>query len=378
MAEWSYLLADLRTNAILYEPALTAVTMNKPLNESGALTASWFLGSRRLPASLNPYELTRPGRTAIYALRDGTPFWGGIVWTTRYDSRDEKLTLGAADWWSYYHHRKLLPVLAAPEHADPNDIYTVAKKSLIWIDREQNQLARDLLAYAHAHTGGDIGVTSTTGNSGTARTLKVYGFELTDIGDSLRRLAELDGGPDIAFDVGAVDSTGAPRRLMRIGTPSLGQPGAPWIFEYGANMLAYTWPSDATRMSTRTFAVGTGQERTARIGRAEDATAADDGWPLLESDQQYSTVNLPDDLISHATADLAANRRPVVLPELVVRGTATPTLGTYSPGDTCRLSITDRLFPNGREETVRVVNIAVSPSDGVEQVTVTVAPVLDD
>lgn len=380
-AEWSYLLADLRTNRITAEIPLTGAKPTKRLGAAGSMSGTWTLSSRW--SGDDPYGLTRPARTALYALRDGRPMWGGVLWTSSYDSTNGQIQLGAADWWSYFDHRKVLPLLGATP-----TVTDVAQVETTYTATDQNDIARALVALAATHTGGDIGITVDTTTSGVLRDRTYYGYDLPDVGQVLQQLSEVDGGPDIMFDTATdLDTDGRPVRLMRLGTPLLGQMGSPWVFETGANILAYQWPSDGTRMTTRAFAKGEGSERGSLIAVAEDTTRYDDGWALLETDTSYHTVAETDTLQGHADADRYAARLPVVLPTITVAGNGLnnrgqkvgPAIGEYGPGDDARVIISDPFFSAGLDTTMRIVAITLDPGDdGVETATLTMAPMLDD
>lgn len=366
--DWTYLVTDLRSGTISGELPLVNDTWTKMLNGAGT-------GQATLPLSNlvkgDPYTLTTPGRTAVYALRDGNPWWGGIVWTRRYSSRTGVVELGASDWWSYYDHRKVLPALVGGED--------YAGLAVSYNQVEQNQIARNLVTLAHSHTGGDIGVQLDTTASGVLRDRNYYGYELSNVGEVLRQLTAIDGGPDIMFDVGAnVDSSGRPIKLMRIGTPQLGTSGAPHVFETGGNITDYDWPSDATRMATRSWALGEGIEAGQLMAMAEDSTRYTDGWPLLEQEMGYTTVSQMDTLQGHADADQHAARLPVVLPSLTVAGTRHPPFGTYGPGDDVRMVLQDDFIRSGVDTRVRIVQLSVSPGAGFEEIRVTVSPLTED
>lgn len=380
-ASWTYLLADLRTNIITAEIPLAGARPSLKLGAASTMSGTWTLSTRW--SGGDPYGLTRPGRTAIYALRDDRPIYGGILWTSRYDSTTQKIELGSSDWWSYFDHRKVLPLLPpAPAVTD------VASLSVSYAQVDQNDIARQLVQLAATHTGGDIGLTYDTTTSGILRDRTYFGYELADIGQAIKQLSEVDGGPDIAFGVGSnLDSDGRPVRTMRIGNPLIGQVGEPWVFESGAAVLQFTWPSDATRMATRSYAHGEGSELGSLIAVAEETYKYDDGWPVLEIDQAYSNVTEADTLQAHADADRYAARLPVVSPTLVVAGDGRdrygnrvyPAIGEYGVGDQARVVLQDLFFSQGIDCQARLIGIDIDPGDdGVETVSLTVAPIADD
>lgn len=370
---WSYLVADLRTGAILDELPLSGVRWSKTLNGTGSFTGTWQLG----PAERrDAYTLTTPAKTAIYALRDGVPMWGGVVWTRRYNSATGTVDLGAGDFGTYFDHRKVVPFLLGAA----GDVTYVAKQQVTFAAVDQNDIARQLIALAQSHAGGDIGIEVDTATSGILRDRTYFGYELQGVRDVIDALCNVIDGPDYLFDV-AAGSTEQPRRVLRLGDPHLGQQGSSHVWEYGGNVSDYIWPSDGSSMTTRTYAVGDGIEQGALIAFSEDFDRYNNGWPLLESEAGYTTVTDAGTLNAHAQADLNAGRLPVALPTLSVRGDMAPFLGDYSVGDDARLVIPlgDPFFAAGLDTSVRLVQLDVVPeSDSGEQVDLTCAPLLED
>lgn len=381
MAAWTYLLADLRTNAITAEIPLTGARISTKLGAAGTMSGTWHIAQNWNGG--DPSGLTTPARTAIYALRDGRPVYGGVVWTRDCDN-GQSVALGSSDWWSYLDHRRVVPLLSS---ANP-PITEVANLDVTFAQVDQNEIARQLVALAQSHAGGDIGIVPDVSNSGIVRDRTWHGYELADVGQALKQLSEVENGPDILFTVAAnLDSAGRPIRQMRIGNPRLGQQGSPFVFESGAGIISYRWPSDGTRMATRAYALGEGSERGAIIAAVEDSAAHDNGWALLEADANYSTVTEATTLQAHAVADQYAARLPVVLPTITVAGNGTnrfgqrvwASTGEYAPGDQARVVIKDRFFSRGLDATFRIVEIAMNPGDdGVETNTLTLSPVSDD
>lgn len=368
---YTYVIADLRTNTILEEVPLIGVRFNKPLNASGKLNATWKLGEKT--AHLDPYDLTMPCRRAIYAFRDDRPMWGGIIWTRAYDSKSQTVAIGAADWWSYFDHRKVLPVFT------PDGTLTqVAGLSVSFSATDQNTIARQLVATAQAHAGGDILVVpADTDTSGQLRDRTYNGWDITELGDALTNLCNVIDGPDIAFDV-LPNTSGAPQRVIQVGTPSLGQQGSAHRWDVGGNVTLYGWPSDGTRMGTRAFATGQGVDLGLPVAVSEDTSKYAGGYPLLELETQYGSAEDAATLNGHAEADQEAGRMPVVLPKLIVRGDLPPTAAEVSRGDDGWLTIPPDLFhKTGWEGPMRIVDMAFAPGADAERVELTMAPLLD-
>lgn len=362
MARWTYLIADLRTNVIAGELPLSGVRMSKVLNGSGQISGNLKMGDPKVQAQA-VYAMTRPAIRAIYGLRDSKPFWGGILWVSEYDSAPRSMALAGADFFSYWDHRKVLEVLAAP----PIAATYVAGLSKVYTQQDQNDIARDLVTLAQSHTAGNIGMTfANTTDSGILLDRSYHGYEQFYVGEALRELASLPTGPDVAFDVTGPDSQGRPIRVMRLGTPRLTQGGAQHRWDLGGNLLSYKWKSGGGVMATRVFFEGDGAERGARIAVSEDTSLYANGWPLLETDEIDTTVTSDSQLQTKADGLQSARRLPAVEVELRVRGDLPPVLGEYAPGDEGRLVIAanrDALFPAGLDVAVRIDSMQVDITD---------------
>lgn len=376
-SQYTYVIADLRTNTILGELPLTGVTYSKKLCDAGNFSATLNL-SRKFKG--DPYDLTSPVMRVLYVMRGDTPAFGGIIWTRKYSSSKRTVQIAGADWWSYYDHRKILPVLSGAQNSDTS---YVAGLQVSYPNTEQNQIARNLISLAQSHTGGNIlvDVVSDTSTSTTFRDRTWYGYKLTDVGSALRELASVLGGQDMAFDVAATDSQSRPRRVLRQGTPYLGQQGSAHVWEVGGNVYNYDWPSDGTKMDSRAFAVTDGTAEGTPIAAAEDTTLYPLSWPLLESDTNYSNISDDATLFAHAQADQQISRLPVVLPVLAVDSDLSPTLDEFNVGDDARFVVPpgNEFHTNGLDTSMRIVQINVSPLDaGGENTSVVMAPLLDD
>jgi hypothetical protein len=368
-AQWTYLVADLMTQKIVGELPLKGVALSKVLNGSGQIKAS-VKADRKLVAAVDLYDLTRPVRRCIYAVRDGTPWWGGIVWASVYDSDTQSIELAGADWWSYFDHRKVLPVLSAGPWAT-NYVAGLAK---IYTQVEQNAIARDLVALAQSHTGGNIGVLPDVTTSGILRDRTYTGFDLVYAGQALRDLAGVINGPDIRFDVGAFDTNGRVPRLMLTGDPFLGQQGQRHVWDLGGNLQSYNWDSGGGVMATRAFAQGEGEDQGTLIAVAEQTDRYVAGWPLLETDDIFDGVTVTATLQEHAATLLDSLSLPLTTLTLQVRGDIPPLMTQYAPGDTGRAVIPagDLFFRQGADLGIRVLSIEASiGDDGTEAVKVT-------
>lgn len=377
MADWTYLLADLMTGAVTAEIEMTGVRISQRLNTAGTMNGTWAV-----PQNFNgdPYTLTTPARTMAVALRDGRPMWAGILWTRRPDAEKQTVDIGCSDFWSYFDSRFVLPPYI------PDGTTTQASSfSTGFAQIEQNTIARQLVAQAQAHTGGNVGIVVDTTDSGILRDRNYAGHELVTVGTALKQLAEVIDGPDLQFSVSPeLDSNGRVVKTLRIGDPKLGVAGSPHVFELGGNVLSYSWPSDGTRMVTRSYATGEGIEAGQLIAVAEMSERYSDGWPTLEAEISYNTISSGDTLQEHADSDLRRSWLPVVVPTITVDGSGKnasgdkvgPSVAEYAPGDEVRIVLKDWFFRDGIDEQMRIVSIDYEP-DGIETATIALNPILD-
>lgn len=379
MADWTYQLADLLTGAVTAEIELTGVRISRRLNAAGTLTGTWTVPQNWAGGS--PYTLTTPARTMVVAFRDRRPMYGGVLWTRRPDPDKQTIELGTSDWWSLFDHRFVLPSFT-PDGTTSQ----VSQLNTTFGQQEQNAIARQLLAQAQAHTGGNYGIVADTTNSGILRDRTYAGHELVDVGTALKQLAEVIDGPDMLFSVSPeLDANGRVVKTLRIGDPKLGQDGSPHVFEIGANARSYSWNSDGTRMVTRQYATGEGVEAGQLIAVAEESSRASDGWPTLEGEASFNTVNLDATLQEHADAELRRSWLPVVTPTVTVDASGLdadgrkvfPSAGEVGVGDEVRFVARDFFFANGIDVVMRVVALDYEP-EGVESMVLTLNPVLDN
>jgi hypothetical protein len=378
---WTFSVADLQTRIVLADLPFDGVSYSTPLNDAGTFGASLMLDDR-IARKHDVRDLTTPGRRCFYAFRDSVPMFGGIIWSSSYDSSSQKVSIGGADWWSYFDARKILPSLAALNPALTTEVATL---STVFDNEDQNAIARGLVSLAQSHTGGDIGVDLDASFSGFFRDRTYYGYDLADVGEALRQLCNVVDGPDMRFIVAADPAapSGVARRLI-IGEPWLGQQGSEHVWEYGRNLTGYTWPRDGASMATRAFAIGEGMEQGLKIGWHEDTGPYTQGWPLLETEVSHTTVREDATLVESAEGDQFAVRNPIVLPTLTLRPGVAPQLGDYSTGDDARLIIQDQYwgdgyFPGlGLDTSVRIIDTQVSYSASAgETVKLVCAPLIE-
>jgi hypothetical protein len=351
VARYTYLAADLRTNAILAELPLNQVDFTTRLDDIGHLRGKINLfdpGANKVSNYLQ--NATQPGRTALYVDRDGVLLWGGIVWTDRYTASTGELELQAMDFFSYFDHRYLTANVAQVSGSAAYDQFAIVQALVNWLQ---------------GVGGGNIGIQVGSNASGVLRTITYNPYEYKLIGDAVRELAALDQGFDVAVDV-AYNPSGVPTKTLTLSYPRRGavQTSSGWMFEHEVsgwystpagiaapditgNVYDYIWPRDASEQGLTVYAVGAGSGASTLQSQYSTPGLIDAGYPLLERVFSYKDAKTQAELNAHATADGKALSNPVALPQLHVRPDLDPTLGTYTVGDDARVRILDFRFNSG-------------------------------
>lgn len=373
---------DLRTGKISRPGVdLTSFTWSNAFDGPGTLDGTFPVSARKADGSKYWPDIlsdTAPAKQFMAvsytdSLGVETFLEGGPIWTTNHNDPAGTFQIGAAGLWSYFDHRKVMPVLAAGDNpALATVAYTTAELSL---------QAKRLVELAASHTGGDLPIVlpsdADLGGVGSAHVRTYPGYELGWTGERLRQLIEVEGGPEIQF---------VPRRraddprfiewVMRIGVPPsmmLTQSGSPWVFDRSVprgGVLELSVATDGSQQSFRSWSSGQGDAETKVIGRAEDLTLVNAGWPLLENEvTSNDNVVLLATLDAAAGEDVARGSRPLRTYTLKVDRDARPNVGQYRPGDLATIRVKNHdTLPDGDIE-VRIVSLS---GDTSAQVSVSV------
>lgn len=360
MATYTYLVHDLRSNALLAElPLRVTGGFSRRVKGYGELRGTVDLSARGV-RDLDLPDLLDGARRALFVDRDGVLVWGGIIWrgTRRHSSHTAELQ--AMEFESYF-ARRVLPSAWTPVQVD------------------QLEIARTLIRNAQAVLGGDIGVQLGTELSGVLRDDDYPALKNVD--EALLQKANLDNGFDFTIDVSYV--AGVPTKRLLLGFPRLGR-GADTsglVFELPGNITEWTDEWDAFSASaTDMWAVGEGEGSSKLMSHATDATLIAAGYPRLDAVSSQTTVSQRATLDARARADLAGAPIPVRTFSCEVRAGGDPPLGAYIPGDEARFVVADDWYrPSAVGEPtfdryLRILGFTVDPT--ADRVSLTLGPPL--
>jgi hypothetical protein len=101
--EYRYFTVDFLSNETLAEIPYRGVSYGRAVKGAGE-----FKG--KIPvipqtASLDLYENTMPGKTALFVVRNNVCVWGGLIWSRQYDVSTRDLSISASEFTSYLYRR---------------------------------------------------------------------------------------------------------------------------------------------------------------------------------------------------------------------------------------------------------------------------------
>jgi hypothetical protein len=346
MTGYSWYCGDLRTGRISTQiPVAPGTSWSNVMDDSGTVSCLAALGDPAVQALSLP-SAAAPARAFLaVAYDDGqneTFLEGGPVWGHAYDDDKQQLTINAGGLLSYFDHRKVMQVLTAGQ--------SPAVVSAAYSGLSLATIAKRLVQLAATHTGGNLPVVlpaDVTVPADAAHQRTYNGYDLAWVGEQLRNLMAVLGGPEISF---------VPRRttadsryiewVMRAGTetdPLLHQAGSDWVWDGSVpkgGVTSISLAVDGTQMGDEAYVKGSGEASTALIGHAVKTTLTDAGYPLLELEVGgHESVTTLATLNDYATAELASSARTVLSFTVKVARDQAPTVSQYQVGDYVQLIV---------------------------------------
>lgn len=353
MPAYRYLLCDLLTDAPVATLPLKGVSFERRISRTGLLSATMDASTRETVATA---KLLRDycGRSALWVLRDGVPWWGGIPWTapaTQDERGAPKITLSAGTFDSYAHKRLL-------------------REDKTYAQVDDGIIVPDLWRWIQSDPSGDIGVIAEDQPTGVLRDRTYLASEQSFIGKLIEDLGDVIDGPEHTIDV-FLDESGVRTKRLRVGS-RLGGSVPQIVFSRSAreagSVLSWTDTVDAQTGGT-TF-----QTR----GDAPNGNVGEDVQPLLSAvsyrydllAQGYPLIDVTEDrpgVIEQATLDgyaeaLAQEQGGAIR----TRGYTVQVGATgWTPnriGEPVRIKLRDDWHDN-TDETVRPVGVSVQVAE---------------
>lgn len=302
-----------------------------------AVVTRWVPGSK---PRRDIKAATEPTRTFMAVLADDRVVAAGPIWSRQWDQDGGTLEVKALGLASLWDHRLVLNHLVNMQQAG-----AVAASSLSYSGLSLGTIAKRLVQAAQAHTGGSLPVVLPPDEVGT-NTRTYPGYELATMGQRLTELSEVEGGPEIDYQPRLTEDRTGVEWVMRTGTtaaPQLVQAGLDWMVDTSVprgNLGGLSVVEDATAVTSRSFAKGSGSDEATLISRpGTDSAQWAAGYPLLESVGSYSSVIEQATIDAHAVKDVETNNRPWQTWRL--RVPVDSRVGSARPGDWWKVRVGD-------------------------------------
>lgn len=293
-----------------------------------------------------------PARMSLVIDWDGIPLWAGPIWNT--SRAASSVAVSASGLLNVFTRRKAIDPLSATPYASQTLSYTGLSLGTI---------AKRLVQFSLARTGGTLPIVFQGDESGAAASHdRTYlGSDLGTIADLLGNLTGVEGGPDIDFRPQWVDSNrSAIQWAMLFGTQAspLLTSGNEITWDASApqsSVKDIAVKEDASAMATDEWSKGAGSDADTLISHASSSTYIDLGWPLLENEADYTTVTDQGTLDAHAAGDLTAYGQATEQWDMSVDALADPQLGSYELGDLASVHVQDDWWLPDGDYGMRIV-----------------------
>lgn len=433
MGEYTYRTIDLTTGVVLNDLPLVVDSLPRVISGDADTTFTLPLYDKDLQ-ELKPKDSTTPGRTGLFALRDDTPVWGGIIWARSYSRSTRVLTLTTSTIESYYRRRVfnqrmqmtsrdqitilvwmmagIWPFAGFTNQNErqlhfalgPNyNTYTALDPSSgMWVtDYDGQQIAvadsMALVRYPYSYDPDTQSFNTTCTLSGVLRD-RTYDAG-KNVFDAMVELANVAGGPEWTFDPVRFsdESLGWQPRFgySRLGK-TVDKTSWSWIASMprmvdpedeeednsGDNVRDYDYTEDTRKSANHLVSTGAETNGIVLVSDRGEIQSIRNGYPLIQQLTSYQDVIYQSTLDAHAEGDKADATLPLKTTVWEVSPDQEPEFGSYALGDEGSFGASDDLDPPqdnglpGRVSVDRIVGWSLVPggSETLETVKLNTTP----
>ncbi|WP_274558039.1 hypothetical protein [Streptomyces spiramyceticus] len=346
MPSYRYLTQHALTGSLLApDLPLSQVEFGPELSGPGSLTA---VVEPRLAHLARAH--VDPGTSLIFAERDKSLLWGGIVW--RADPEGQQLRIEAAGFGSYPHRR--------------HDLHGNLGGRGPYVHADPCKVIRDVWAYGQEQPDGNlrVAVDATTSKARVGTPAEPYAvdwWEAPTLGSVIDDMTAVESAPEWTETV-SWGPGGLPTARIRLGWPRLGTRRTDIAFTSGIN-IASSVPVeyDADSYAQVVIALGAGEGRSRR--RAIDAVR--DGRLRLEHVAEFPSEKGNDRLAARARTERTGRQVIGEVTEVVLRDHPAAPIGSFQIGDEVRLRLHDQW--HDFDGWARIVGWQIKPSNGENQ-----------
>lgn len=354
---YRYYIAWMISGDLALEVNLSEVSWSRQIRRAGTLSGKLHLEDNdRLREA---YWATMPGKMALYVTRNNVPVWGGYITRRSYEAGQRLLSIDAVSFEGYLYRRHIWHDTV---QSGALDQYQVARNLIALM---QTDFAGVAIPASHGTPYPDnanIGLEVDASNSGQTQDTQVWlGHELQNFGEALEGFSDNLFGFEYNIEVGWNTNTDkfTKKLVFRPAPPSQLPPGFPYIgdrpglhenyFEFPGNIVALSYDDTVDDVGTRQWVTGSQPEpvgeteQPVRRGVWENEAYLGTQWPVFEviESSKHSDVSEQETLDWYARSYGQRNKPPASGWSVTVNGAMNPHVGTYNPGDWCRLVVTD-------------------------------------
>ena len=349
-----WFLADLRTGRISRDLPVQSGRWQRRLNRPE--TVSCVLDMRDPDViGLLLRGSAAPGKTVLAVAEGDVILAAGPIWPPQYDRDAKTMSLSATGVWSYFDHRYVMPVTAAtadlyqfsiqdPADPDSKSLIPNPAYATTFTDWELGTIAKKVVQQSRDWTGGDLPITFEADRAGVhQRTWNAVEFKT--VGEALKQLSEVEGGPDIRFMPRYTSDRLGIEWELQTGTDAL--PLLASVRTYQWDLTAYESAASGLQISQNAsdlaglaWATAGRLSTESLLSRATDNTLTNAGYALFETmDASHSTVTDHNTLDAYAAELARAGRTPVEVWSFTAEANMQPLLGSYWEGDFIELDV---------------------------------------
>lgn len=398
---YRYYVAWTISGLLALELNLSGVTWSRQIRTAGTVSGTVnFESDERLTEAFGG---TMPGRMSLFITRNNLPVWGGFISRRSYNPADRSLNIEAVGFESYFYRRFIWHDV---EQASTLDQYQVVRNLVAMMQTDFNGLATTADRASPRPDNGNLGLTVDSRNSGRKQDKQTWsGSQMVSFGEAIEGFSDNLYGFEYNIEIDLDRDAGkftkklvfrdTPPSQLPVGVSYTGtRPGLNEnFFEFPGNIISLTYDDSIDDAGVRQWVIGAqpdpvGEvEQPARRGVWQNEAYLSTQWPMLElvESSNHSTVSQEGTLDAYARSYGQRAKPPSPAWTVTVNGDMNPQVGSYKPGDWCRLVVTDPFLLQAidaggavtRVLTKRIAGFSVSVPD-TEQVPETVTLTLID
>lgn len=350
MSDNRYIFGDIATGEIVCEIPLYGVSMAK-----GVATGE-FRGSFQLDQTgqdnATLLAATIPGRCYVVCEREGTPVWGGVVWTRTYQSQ-AKVSQLYCRGIEHYPDRRII------------------RDDLLYEGVEQLNIFYDLWDRMMSDPNSIQVIIPSTATDVTLKSLEIKASEFKTYRQAMDELASASDGFDWTVDIVKVDNAYAFQ--LRAGFPYLGsqEPSTAAFFDYPGSITNYWQNESMANTGTHIYALGTGEGATMLSVEVIHDDLVESRFPRYDTEVSLKGINDINILTTLCLQQAVVRKAPGSTLTIETKADMSPQFGEYGIGDLATVTLQDPRHPNVEDQvkSARIIGWEYYPgsSENVEK-----------